>query len=124
MLKKLQPNGEIFLKVPFQNTPLRMLKVSMISRFQFQRLSRYADSGLMYFQVSTDIYLDVVPEFQRVALRKDGKNPMPWADVTGRQAVSRMVSLLAADALLVLPAKSDEVQCIKRNQVVDAMLLI
>jgi len=68
--------------------------------------------------------LDTVPEFQRVTLRNEGKSPIPWADVTGRQAISRMLSLVAADALLLLPAKSDERQIVKRGEVLEAMLIV
>ena len=64
-----------------------------------------------------------MPEFQRVTLRNDGGNPIPWADVTGRQVISRMLSLVAADALLLLPAKSDEKLTMKRGEVLEAMLI-
>ncbi|CAK8693118.1 unnamed protein product [Clavelina lepadiformis] len=74
-------------------------------------------------RASSDIYLDTVPEYQRVSLRHERDDPIPWADVTGGQIISRLKSMVGADALLLLPAKSDERSVVKRNELLNAMLI-
>jgi gephyrin len=45
------------------------------------------------------------------------------AESTGNQMSSRLVSVRSANALLILPPKSDEKQVLNTGDVVDAMLL-
>ncbi|CAK8692726.1 unnamed protein product [Clavelina lepadiformis] len=74
-------------------------------------------------KLSSDVRLDPRPEYQRVHLRWEPKDPTPWADSTGRQMSSRLLSMRKANALLMLPPKSDDCHTIKRGDIVDAMVI-
>nr|CAB3250573.1 gephyrin [Phallusia mammillata] len=74
-------------------------------------------------KLSFDVRLDPRPEYQRVHLRWEPKESTPWADSTGRQISSRLLSMVSANGLLMLPPRNDMCQSIKRGEVVDAMVI-
>ncbi|XP_078491956.1 gephyrin [Ciona intestinalis] len=74
-------------------------------------------------KLSSDVRLDSRPEYQRVQLRWEPREPIPWAHSTGRQVSSRLLSMLTANALLMLPPRSDACTVIKRGEIVEAMVI-
>ena len=66
--------------------------------------------------------MDPRPEYYRVALNC-GEDGIFIAQSTGGQQSSRLLSMQNADALLVLPPKSDEQSMLKSGTLVDAILL-
>uniref|UniRef100_H2XUG5 Gephyrin n=1 Tax=Ciona intestinalis TaxID=7719 RepID=H2XUG5_CIOIN len=74
-------------------------------------------------KLSSDVRLDSRPEYQRVQLRWEPREPIPWAHSTGRQVSSRLLSMLTANALLMLPPSSDACKVIKRGEIVEAMVI-
>uniref|UniRef100_H2Y4D6 Gephyrin n=1 Tax=Ciona savignyi TaxID=51511 RepID=H2Y4D6_CIOSA len=74
-------------------------------------------------KLSSEVRLDARPEYQRVQLRWEPQEPIPWAQSTGRQVSSRLLSMLTANALLMLPPRSDTCTSIKRGEIVDAMVI-
>ncbi len=75
-----------------------------------------------YFQLGRDVRLDPRPEYHRCVLSWEGDDPIPTAESTGSQMSSRLLSMRAANALLVLPARTDELQSMDAGQVVQAMV--
>lgn len=67
--------------------------------------------------------LDVRPEFMRVILQWNDSDPYPQAYNTGNQTSSRLMNCRNANALLLLPSRSEEVTMIKTGDLVNAMLL-
>ncbi|XP_078495771.1 gephyrin [Ciona intestinalis] len=74
-------------------------------------------------KVSAEIFLRKVQEFQRASIRWEGDGTVPWADVTGRQIISRLMSMVEADVLLQLPPRSDSVKSIPRGRIVNAVVI-
>jgi gephyrin len=69
-----------------------------------------------------DCVLDPRPEYQRTILQYSPTNAIPTALSTGSQCSSRMLSMRNANALLVLPPKSNDVTRLPLGTVVDAMV--
>ncbi|PRT56254.1 Molybdenum cofactor synthesis protein cinnamon [Wickerhamiella sorbophila] len=71
--------------------------------------------------ISRDVKLDTRPEFQRVHIKfsPDG----PRTESTGFQRSSAISSMVGANALLCLPARTDDVQELKAGSHVPAILL-
>lgn len=67
--------------------------------------------------------MDVRPEFMRVILQWNDSDPYPQAYNTGNQTSSRLMNCRNANALLLLPSRSEEVTMIKTGDLVNAMLL-
>lgn len=67
--------------------------------------------------------LDLRPEFARVILQWNEFEPYPKAYSTGNQISSRLLSFKNANALLMLPEKTNELLEVKEGEVVNAMLL-
>jgi len=92
---------------------------------------------ILVVYTTADIKLDPRPEYQRATLRPKIKlGPLPqaisadairgpfwFADVTGGQISSRLISLRSATALLVLPGKTAEVPILPKGSIVPAMLI-
>lgn len=75
------------------------------------------------FQVDKILHLDPRPEFHRVVLEWSEGHDHPVACSTGSQMSSRLLSMNAANALLVLPSKSDDKSQIGTDELVDAMII-
>ncbi|XP_043466682.1 gephyrin isoform X2 [Leptopilina heterotoma] len=67
--------------------------------------------------------LDVRPEFMRAILQWDDSDPHPQAYTTGNQTSSRLLNCRNANALLLLPSRTEEIMQIKKGDLVNAMLL-
>nr|CAB3250580.1 gephyrin [Phallusia mammillata] len=80
-------------------------------------------STIIKVKLSADVYLSDVPEYQRAILRWDETDPVAYAEVTGRQVISRFLSMVSANALLILPPRSDTISVVKRGSVVNAMIV-
>ena len=76
-----------------------------------------------FLQLSKDVWLDPRPEFYRCVLSWQDNDPVPVAHGTGNQISSRLLSLRSANALLMLPPRSDEVKEMTTGSVVDAMII-
>lgn len=66
--------------------------------------------------------MDERPEYYRVALNC-GEDGVFIAQSTGGQQSSRLTSMQNADALLVLPPKTEDQNMLKSGTLVDAILL-
>nr|XP_009862289.1 gephyrin isoform X2 [Ciona intestinalis] len=74
-------------------------------------------------KVSAEIFLGKLQEYQRATIRWEGDGMVPWADVTGRQIISRLMSMVEADVLLQLPPRSDSVKSIPKGRIVNAVVI-
>ena len=76
-------------------------------------------------QLSSAITLDPRPEYHRATLTwSSEKDPTPTAISTGSQCSSRLLSMRTANALLVLPPKSEEPAArLEAGTLVKAMLI-
>ncbi|XP_033219028.1 gephyrin isoform X2 [Belonocnema kinseyi] len=74
-------------------------------------------------KVTSSYRLDFRPEFARVTLQWNKFEPYPKAYSTGNQVSSRLLSCKNANALLMLPEKTNELTEIEEGEVVDAVLL-
>ncbi len=83
-----------------------------------------AKAGIVKARLNHDVRLDPRPEYMRVALswHADG-DPVASTESTGNQISSRLASLRAANALLMLPPRSDEVTILPKNTICDAMII-
>ena len=85
---------------------------------------RQFDSGNIHIiQLSSSVTLDPRPEYHRVNLKWHHGYHVPTATSTGGQCSSRMLSMRSANALLVLPPKSDEQTVLPIGTIVQAMLV-
>lgn len=66
--------------------------------------------------------MDERPEYYRVALNC-GEDGVSIAQSTGGQQSSRLMSMQNADALLVLPPKTEDQNMLQSGTLVDAILL-
>ena len=69
------------------------------------------------------IDLDPRPEYYRVVLSWKPGEAVPWAISTGSQCSSRLLSMRTANALLVLPPRSDNLTRINTGEIVDALII-
>lgn len=67
--------------------------------------------------------LDPRPEYYRVVLSWKPGEPVPSAISTGSQCSSRLLSMRTANALLVLPPRSDNQTRIDTGEIVDALII-
>lgn len=67
--------------------------------------------------------LDPRPEYYRVVLSWKPGEPIPSAISTGSQCSSRLLSMRTANALLVLPPRSDNQTRIDTGEIVDALII-
>ena len=74
-------------------------------------------------QLDKVVYLDPRPEYHRVVLQWTDADPLPVASSTGNQISSRLLSMRTANALLMLPPKSDNLQMLEKGALVDAMVI-
>lgn len=69
------------------------------------------------------VNLDPRPEYHRVVLSWKSGEVVPSAMSTGSQCSSRLLSMRTANALLVLPPRSDTLTRIEAGEVVDALII-
>ncbi|KAJ7351744.1 hypothetical protein OS493_035810 [Desmophyllum pertusum] len=69
------------------------------------------------------VNLDPRPEYHRVVLSWKSGEAVPSAVSTGSQCSSRLLSMRTANALLVLPPRSDTLNRIDAGEVVDALII-
>lgn len=77
-------------------------------------------------QLESSISLDPRPEYQRATINwrsPADSHHLPTASTTGSQCSSRLLSMHTANALLVLPAKSEERTRLETGTTVEALLL-
>ena len=70
-----------------------------------------------------NVKLDPRPEYQRGLLRWDDGSDIPWVENTGGQISSRLLSMLSAQVLIMLPPKSSNFVHMKRGDIVDVMVI-
>ncbi|KAK1796210.1 hypothetical protein P4O66_009284, partial [Electrophorus voltai] len=59
-------------------------------------------------RLSCDVKLDPRPEYHRCILTWHHQEPLPWAQSTGNQVNSRLMSMRSANGLLMLPPKTEQ----------------
>lgn len=69
------------------------------------------------------VSLDMRPEYHRVVLSWKSGEAIPSAVSTGSQCSSRLLSMRTANALLVLPPRSDNLTRIEAGEIVDALII-
>ncbi|TRY78236.1 hypothetical protein TCAL_08967, partial [Tigriopus californicus] len=74
-------------------------------------------------QLSQDLPLDPRPEYHRAVIRWDRGQAVAMASTTGNQISSRLLSLHAANALLMFPMRSEERNTLKAGEEVDALII-
>lgn len=76
-------------------------------------------------QLTTRYKLDTRPEYARAILNwnNESKDNIPEAFITDNQISSKLLNCKNADALLILPGKTKEIDEVKKGDVVEAMLL-
>ncbi|XP_074112128.1 molybdenum cofactor synthesis protein cinnamon [Cotesia typhae] len=88
------------------------------------RLSgNYSKPTIVQAQVSSSYKLDPRPEYARVILQWSDPEKIPVAYSTGNQISSKLLSCKHANALLMLPGRTDECKDVKEGESVPAMLL-
>lgn len=90
-----------------------------------KRMSGHKEHSLTTIKarVSTTIKLDARPEYQRCTVTWKPGDGTPWAYSTGNQISSRLTSMVAANALLVLPQRQDDCTEICSGELVDALII-
>lgn len=74
-------------------------------------------------KITGDAYLDPRPEYHRAVLTWQRDDPIPVAVSTGSQCSSRLLSMRSANALLILPPKSDTLKMLPKDSIVDALII-
>lgn len=74
-------------------------------------------------QLGFDIKLDPRPEYHRAVLSWEQSEDLPTAESTGNQISSRLLSMRAANAMLLLPPYSEETPKLSAGTVVPAMII-
>lgn len=69
------------------------------------------------------VHLDPRPEYHRVVLSWKPGETVPSAVSTGSQCSSRLLSMRTANALLILPPRSDDLTRIEAGEIVDALII-
>ena len=69
------------------------------------------------------VNLDARPEYHRVVLSWKSGEAVPSAVSTGSQCSSRLLSMRTANALLVLPPRTDDLTRIEAGEIVDALIM-
>ncbi|XP_046575609.1 gephyrin-like isoform X1 [Haliotis rubra] len=74
-------------------------------------------------KISQDLRLDPRPEFHRAVVTWTPGEAIPEATSTGNQISSRLLSMSTANALLMLPPKSESKTALKKGDIVSAMVI-
>nr|Q9PW38.1 RecName: Full=Gephyrin; Includes: RecName: Full=Molybdopterin adenylyltransferase; Short=MPT adenylyltransferase; AltName: Full=Domain G; Includes: RecName: Full=Molybdopterin molybdenumtransferase; Short=MPT Mo-transferase; AltName: Full=Domain E [Gallus gallus]AAD49748.1 gephyrin [Gallus gallus] len=74
-------------------------------------------------RLSCDVKLDPRPEYHRCILTWHHQEPHPWAQSTGNQMSSRLMSMRSANGLLMLPPKTEQYVELHKGEVVDVMVI-
>ncbi|XP_008401408.1 gephyrin-like [Poecilia reticulata] len=78
---------------------------------------------MLFVQLSCDVKLDPRPEYHRCILTWHHQEPLPWAQSTGNQVSSRLMSMRSANGLLMLPPKTEQYVELHKGEVVDVMVI-
>lgn len=78
---------------------------------------------MFFSKVTESLDLDPRPEYHRVVLTWNSGSQIPEAFSTGNQISSRLLSVNAANALLLLPPQSQERTRVEPGEIVDAMII-
>ena len=101
----------------------------MLSHFPLSHLTRSlfthtpSPPSALLLQLSFDVTLDPRPEYHRAVLQWVPHRDCPLAVSTGSQCSSRLLSVRSANALLVLPPRTQHLTQLQRGSKVQAMLL-
>ena len=79
--------------------------------------------SLISFQLSAGVNLDPRPEYHRCLVSWSPDAELPTAQSTGNQISSRLLSMRAANSLVMLPPKSTDRTRVEEGSTVDCMLL-
>uniref|UniRef100_A0A3B4VDT4 Gephyrin n=1 Tax=Seriola dumerili TaxID=41447 RepID=A0A3B4VDT4_SERDU len=79
--------------------------------------------GPSLISLSCDVKLDPRPEYHRCILTWHHQEPLPWAQSTGNQVSSRLMSMRSANGLLMLPPKTEQYVELHKGEVVDVMVI-
>lgn len=74
-------------------------------------------------QLTSPVSLDPRPEYHRATLAWTERDTLPTAISTGSQCSSRLLSMRIANALLILPPRSETTARLEAGSVVKALLL-
>ena len=74
-------------------------------------------------RLCSSVSLDPRPEFLRVVLGWESGRAVAKTIPTGNQISSRLMSCSAANGLLMLPARSEDVKMMEEGAEVDAMVI-
>ena len=89
----------------------------------FNRVRFHTWFVVLLSQLSDDVRLDPRPEYHRSILTWDEADGVPVASSPGNQISSRLLSLRAANALLMLPPRTEELTQLPKGSLVDAMII-
>eukprot|EP00795_Rhopilema_esculentum_P002765 gene2765-987_t len=90
-----------------------------------KKMSGFPDPNLRKIKAKLgfSVNLDPRPEYHRAMLQWHGNENLPVAHSTGSQCSSRLLSMRSANALLVLPARSDHLTSMEQGFIVEALLI-
>lgn len=74
-------------------------------------------------QLTSSYKLDPRPEYARVILKWNKEEPFPLAYSTGNQISSKLLSFKNANALLILPGRTEERKVLNEGDIVPAMYI-
>ena len=78
----------------------------------------------LLFQLSVNVTLDPRPEYHRcILLWSSDSDGLPVAHSTGNQISSRLLSMRSANALLMLPPRTQELMELNAGDIVEAMVI-
>lgn len=109
------PGNPVSAMVTFNLFVLPALR--KLAGFQHPQLTK------MKAKLLQPVDLDPRPEYYRVVLSWKPGEPVPSAISTGSQCSSRLLSMRTANALLVLPPRSDNQTRIDTGEIVDALII-
>uniref|UniRef100_A0A8C1VB30 Gephyrin n=1 Tax=Cyprinus carpio TaxID=7962 RepID=A0A8C1VB30_CYPCA len=93
--------------------------------FIYQKMQGILDPRptIIKARLSCDVKLDPRPEYHRCILTWHHQEPLPWAQSTGNQVSSRLMSMRSANGLLMLPPKTEQYVELHKGEVVDVMVI-
>uniref|UniRef100_A0A8C5LK33 Gephyrin n=1 Tax=Jaculus jaculus TaxID=51337 RepID=A0A8C5LK33_JACJA len=108
--------GRVFMK-PGLPTTFATLDIDGVRKIIF------AQTLMHVIPLSCDVKLDPRPEYHRCILTWHHQEPLPWAQSTGNQMSSRLMSMRSANGLLMLPPKTEQYVELHKGEVVDVMVI-
>lgn len=83
----------------------------------------YGYNNIAILQLTSSYKLDPRPEYARVILEWNNDKELPLAYSTGNQISSKLLSCRDANALLMLPERTEEKKVLNEGDTVPAMLI-